>query len=212
VNPSTELILIRHGETLWNQQGRWQGHLDSELTATGLEQAEAVAGRLAGMALDGLYSSDLGRAYHTAERIASRAGLQAVAEPSLRERALGVFQGLTLAEIREGYAQEYEWFQARDPDRVIPGGESLNGRHRRVVKALQQIAGRHRGQRVAVVTHGGVLDSGFRHALGLSLIQRRRWVLYNGSLNTLLIQDGNWSVGTWGDVAHLSRTGTLDDY
>ncbi len=206
------LILIRHGETTWNEQGRWQGHLNSDLTAAGEQQAQAIGARLAGTTFDALYSSDLGRARQTAEAIASRTGRPIITEPGLRERALGVFEGLTTSEIRERFPLEYEGFQSRDPDHIIPEGESLRDKHERAVRTLERIAASHAGQTVVVVTHGGVLDSAFRHALGLALTQPRQWVLYNGSLNTFFVEDGAWKLGTWGDISHLRQTGTLDDY
>lgn len=208
----TEMIVIRHGETAWNAEARWQGHLDSQLSQAGLQQADALAGRLARTAFDVLYSSDLGRAYRTAERIALATGQRVISDAGLRERALGVFEGLTLTEIRERHPVDFSAFLSRDPEHVIPQGESLLAKHQRVLACMEGIASRHAGQRVVVVTHGGVLDSMFRHALGLSLDHPRRWVLYNASLNTFLVEEGHWSLGTWGDVSHLARTGTLDDY
>ncbi len=206
----TELILIRHGETIWNAQSRWQGHLDSDLTAAGLRQAEALAARLAGLGFDALYSSDLGRARRTAESISGRTGHEIVEHAGLRERGLGVFQGLTLEQIRERHPAEFGRFTARDPEFVIPGGESLLGKHERAVRCLEAIVQRHGDGRVVAVTHGGVLDSMFRHAQGLSLAVPRKWVLYNASVNTFLFKDDSWMLGTWGDVGHLERAGTLD--
>lgn len=208
----TELIIIRHGETAWNRESRWQGHRDSALTREGIEQAEALARRLARLDFAALYSSDLGRAQRTAERIERRTGKPVVLDAGLRERALGVFEGLTLAEIRERHPDEFAAFQARDPDHKIPGGESLRDKHARAIGCLERIAGGHAGGRVVVVTHGGVLDSIFRHALGLPLGHPRHWVLYNAALNTFFHQDGGWSLGTWGDTGHLAATDTLDDY
>lgn len=208
----TELILIRHGETAWNLQSRWQGHLDSELTPLGLHQARAVADRLARMEFAALYSSDLGRARRTAEEIAQKTGHEPILNTGLRERGLGVFQGLTLAEIREQHPSEYEGFRSRDPDHVIPAGESLRGKHDRAILAIESIVAQYSDKRVVVVTHGGVLDSAFRHAMGLPLTAARKWILYNGSLNTFFIDDGNWNLATWGDVSHLAKAGTLDDY
>lgn len=208
----TELILIRHGETIWNQENRWQGHLDSPLTSAGLQQAQAVAARLARVPLAALYSSDLGRACQAAAFITAAAGHAVITVPGLRERALGIFEGLTISEIKDRHPAEYERFASRDPEHVIPQGESLRAKHERAVRAIEQIVADHPDQRVAVVTHGGVLDSMFRFALGLSLSHTRRWVLFNGSLNTFFHQDGGWSLGTWGDTAHLGRTGSLDDY
>jgi len=209
---TTELILIRHGETVWNREGRWQGHLDSELTPVGLRQAEAVARRLARVDFVALYSSDLGRARRTAECIAAASGRPLQTDSGLRERALGVFQGLRLDEIHQRFPHEFERFRRRDPDHVIPEGESLRDKHERAVACLERIARTHAGNRVVIVTHGGVLDSAFRLALELPLSIPRRWVLYNGSLSTFFRDDNGWSLGTWGDISHLDHAGTLDDY
>ncbi len=208
----TELILIRHGETLWNREGRWQGHLNSDLTDVGLQQANALAERLAALEFAALYSSDLGRALQTAERIASRTHGEVIPEPLLRERKLGVLEGLTYAQIEAQFPAEFQHFKTRDPEHVIPDGESIRGKHERVAACVEALAHRHPGRRIVAVTHGGVIDSMFRHALDLPLTLPRRWALYNASLNTFIHADGRWMLGTWGDVSHLRQTGTLDDY
>lgn len=99
MSDTTRLIVVRHGETRANVEGRWQGHRDWPLTEVGVAQAEAVAQRLEGCGFSSLYSSDLGRALHTARIIANRSGHAIVADERLRERHLGVFQGLTRAEM-----------------------------------------------------------------------------------------------------------------
>src|SRR5215217_8566820 len=97
----TELILLRHGETEWNALGLLQGHRDSPLSAEGLRQADALAARLATVSFSALYSSDLGRALQTAGRIAARTGHQVHADARLRERGLGVLEGLTREEANQ---------------------------------------------------------------------------------------------------------------
>jgi probable phosphoglycerate mutase len=99
-----KLICIRHGETQWNVEGREMGQLDSPLTPLGLRQAEAIADRLGKLEFDALYSSDLGRAVQTAEAIASRCGRDIRLDAGLRERNMGIFQGLTLEEMRRGWS------------------------------------------------------------------------------------------------------------
>src|SRR5688500_9825999 len=111
----TRVIVVRHGETAWNNEKRWQGHLDSPLTAKGLSQAQALARRLSGERFSALYTSDLGRAYQTAQLIAAATGHSVVLDSRLRERKLGVFQGLTSEEIRAVHAEEYELYRIRDP-------------------------------------------------------------------------------------------------
>jgi probable phosphoglycerate mutase len=212
MNTSTELILIRHGETVWNLENRWQGHQDSDSSPLGLQQIRAVAERMAKVPFDALYTSDLPRAYRMAEAVAAITGRPMIGDPTLRERKLGIFEGLTLAEIREQHPAAFEGFISRDPHFVIPGGESLEAKHDRAVQAFERIVHRHPGQRVVLVTHGGILDSAFRLAVGLSRHVPRKWVLYNGSVNVITHRDGGWILNTWGDVSHLRQTGTLDDY
>ena len=209
---TTELIVVRHGETEWNAIGKQQGHLDSPLTETGLRQAGAIADALMARSFHVLYSSDLGRAYHTAERIAGKAGHEIIKEPALRERHLGVFQGLTMAEVAEKHPEAYAGFRSGDPDYVIPGGESERQRYERIVGCVERIAGNHVGKRVVIVTHGGALTSLFRRAVGLPLGTPRAFSLFNASINTFFVSEGLWKLGTWGDVSHLSGMPTADDW
>jgi len=208
----TEFIVIRHGETAWNAQSRIQGHLDSPLNEEGLGQALLVAERLAHEPFSTLYSSDLGRALQTVQPIADRTAHEVVREPRLRERHLGVFQGLTGAQCEQRYPQEYARFKLRDLDHVVPGGESVRRLFARVGSIFTDLALRHPGERVVVVTHGGVLDALHRFAAGIALEQPRDFPLYNASLNFILCQDQRWSVQRWGDISHLTRDATLDEF
>ena len=115
------LIAIRHGETEWNTQDREMGQLDSPLTSRGVRQAHAIAHRLSRVPFGALYSSDLGRAVATAGVIGERCGKQVRIAPGLRERHMGIFQGLTVAEMRERFPRERQ-----DYERV--GFEYSNGR------------------------------------------------------------------------------------
>ena len=110
-----KLIAIRHGETEWNAQGREMGQLDSALTERGIQQARLVAGRLNQAVFHALYSSDLGRAIQTAEIIAAKCQKQVQLDAGLRERHMGIFQGLTLAEMRERFPKERAEFERGDP-------------------------------------------------------------------------------------------------
>lgn len=211
MNP-TELIFIRHGETIWNLEKRWQGHLDSPLTPAGLMHGRAVAERLASLSFDALYSSDLPRARRMAEDISARTGKPIIHEPSYRERQYGVFEGRTMDDIRELFPQAHADYVARKPGFSIPESESVEAKHERISQAMGTTAQRHPGQRIVIVTHGGVIDSVFRIAVGLSLQFPRQWTLYNGSLNAVLFQDEKWMLGSWGDISHLSRTATPDYY
>jgi len=208
----TELIVVRHGETVWNAQGRQQGQLDSDLSPLGRRQAQAIADRLAAEKFEDLYSSDLGRAYRTAECIARKTGHQITTDRRLRERNMGIFEGLTISEIHQQYPDEYRRFLSGDPDYVIPGGESARQRHDRTTRCVDEIAPRYLGRSLVIVAHGGVLSGFFRHAVGIPLSVPRRYKLFNASINTFFIEDGTWTLATWGDIQHLTQIGTTDDW
>jgi 2,3-bisphosphoglycerate-dependent phosphoglycerate mutase len=209
--PTTELIIVRHGETHWNLDERMQGHSDSDLTSLGLRQAEAVAARLVGEKPRALHSSDLGRALQTAGVIARATGLAVVPDARLRERNMGLFQGLTFDEIRGRYPEDYRQFASRRPDYIIPYGESMQQCHDRVIDGLQAIADRSRGGRVVVVTHGGPLSAAFRHTVRLPVNAPRCWSLFNASISRFRVRADQWQLGTWGDLSHLDGLETLDD-
>jgi len=214
VEPSqpTELIVVRHGETLWNLDGRQQGHLDSPLSPLGVRQADAIAARLAEERFDALYSSDLGRARATAQRIAARTGHAVRVDERLRERHLGIIQGLTMSEFERLHPEEHARFNSGGADFRVPGGESIRQRHERVVACAEEIAARHPGQRVVIVTHGGVLSSLFRRAAGISVAAPRTFRLWNASINTFFVEGGKWALGVWGDISHLKGLPTADDF
>jgi len=209
VAADTHLIAIRHGETEWNSEGRYQGHLNSVLNREGLAQAQALGERLAAEPFDLLLSSDLGRALQTASAIAMRSGHEIVVEPRLRERRMGIFQGLTPDEVQARYPDEYARFKTRDPDYVIPGGESMRQLFERCVACVTELAQRHAGLTLATVTHGGVLAMLYRHVRAMPLDTPRDFPLHNTSVNRLLHRGGTWELRSWGDVAHLEHA--LDD-
>lgn len=202
---STQFIVIRHGETVWNTESRLQGHRDSPLTSLGLRQAEAIGERLAGERFDALYSSDIVRAMLTAEAIARTTGHTIKPDARLRERNYGIFEGLTTAEIAERFPDDYRRFLARESDYAIPEGESLAQKYGRVTACLDDLAVRMPGRRVVVVTHGGVLSDLLRRSMEIPVDRRLHFKLYNASLNTFFINDGQWILGTWGEIAHLRR-------
>ena len=200
----TQLIIVRHGQTQWNLKLIRQGHLDSPLTEMGLAQAKALGDRLARETFSALYSSDLGRAVQTAQMIAAATGHEIVTDPRLRERHLGIFQGLNGDELKEKYPEEYRLHRTMGPSYVIPGGESMRQQVERNVAYFNEIAEKHLGETIVVVTHGGVLSGFFRHALSIPLEAPRRFEFTNASLNVFTYEAGSWMLRTWGDVSHLS--------
>lgn len=152
----TTVLLIRHGQTSWNAAGRWQGHTDVPLNEVGREQARLLAERLVDWPIRALYSSDLKRAAETAVIVGDALGLEAVQEKAWRERHVGVFQGLTGEEIAEKHPEAWAALQ-RDVFVVPPGGESSEALYERATGALERLLTRHRGEVVAVVSHGGTM-------------------------------------------------------
>ena len=204
----TSLLIIRHGETVWNADHRFQGHGDSPLTENGRNQVAALGRRMKGIEFDSLISSDLGRTRETAAIIAGFTGHSVAVDSRLRERNYGVFEGLTLPEILERHSEVYDQFEADDPDYILPDGESHRQHYQRNVAFFEEsITGRF-GARVAIVAHGGVLDSVFRYVTGLPLERPRSYITSNASLT--IVSHGNfyrttrWVIETWCDTAHLN--------
>jgi len=157
--PTTELILIRHGESQWNVEGRWQGQADPPLSERGRTQARDAVERIAGLEPAALYTSNLCRAHETALILGRRIGLEPRIEPRLREFHVGVWSGLTKPEIERRWPGQYARFSFRELDFRPGGGESPRELMARVQAALDEIASRHSGLRVVMVSHGGVAKS-----------------------------------------------------
>jgi broad specificity phosphatase PhoE len=150
----TRLILIRHGETDWNVENRWQGQADVPLNANGRAQAHQVAERLKNDGLQAIYASDLERTRETARELTRVTGLEVRLDPRLREIHQGDWQGMLASEIETRYA----WFFQNRPDNLLesapPGGETIGQVQARVIAAIQDIVQAHPGGSVAVVSHG----------------------------------------------------------
>ncbi len=156
--PMRSLLLVRHGESRWNVEGRWQGWIDIELTDHGVAQARARARALeaTGHSFAAVASSDLVRAHRTAEILADHLGIgEHFVEPGLRERFGGDWQGLTTAEIHERFPVERDlWLRGELP--TPPGGESLEAMLERFDAALTALDAIAPPGPLLVVSHGGV--------------------------------------------------------
>ena len=202
---AVRIIAIRHGETAWNALGRIQGHTDIGLNDNGHAQAQQVAQALSGEALDAIYSSDLQRAWQTAQAIAAVTAAPLHAEPGLRERCFGSFEGSSFAQIAQQQPQAAELWRKRDVQFAPPdGGESLLQLQERIAAAVQRVAAAHIGGHIALVAHGGVLDMLYRLATRQHLQAPRTWQLPNAAINRLLWTPGHGlSLVGWGDTQHL---------
>ena len=199
----TEFIFIRHGETDWNRQQRFQGQIDVPLNAAGRGQAERLAARLASSPADALFASDLQRAQQTAQALAQAWNLRTNSVPALREQSFGILEGLEVAAVPSLHPELWEQWLTHQADFALPGGESLRQVHDRVLDAVRQMAESHPGRRLAVVTHGGVLDMLWRNAQRLPLHGRRDCAIPNTGINRLRWRDGQLEILNWADDAHL---------
>jgi probable phosphoglycerate mutase len=204
----TQLLLIRHGETAWNAEHRIQGQLDVPLSPLGVLQSARLAECLANEPIDAVYSSGQSRAWLTAAPLAARLGLEVVAEPRLRERSFGTFEGLTLDEIAARYPAEFKKWRERDPVWRPEGGESGQQLIDRVLSAVSDIGIKHPSQTVVLMSHGGVLDVVYRAARLLEWHAPREHQMLNAAVNRLTTSARPLllSIERWGDVAHLQES------
>jgi broad specificity phosphatase PhoE len=148
-----QIILVRHGQTDWNLQGRCQGSTDLDLNPSGVEQAETLALGLRQEKIHAIYSSHLNRALQTADRIRQYHRIDVIADEDLRELDHGHLEGLTFVEVRERYPEFIGRWRREPALLTVPGGESLTDVERRIWQAMQRIACSHSSETVLVVTH-----------------------------------------------------------
>jgi len=151
------LLLVRHAESVWNAEGRWQGQADPGLSGRGRVQAAELAGRLAAERIEIVVASDLERAAETARIVAAALGLVPHLDARLREHHVGAWSGLTHAEIATRWPEDYARFRAGDADLRPGGGESRRELAARAIRAAAELAAEHPDRRLAFVSHAGFL-------------------------------------------------------
>ena len=198
----TEIILIRHGETEWNSQQRMQGHSNSDLSSVGQAQIQALGQWMKNVPFDHIYSSDSLRAKQTAEAITQFSGHELQFDQRLREKNLGVFEGLTSEEARERHPEVFRLFKTAGSKYVIDEGESTQQLQDRALEIVDEIRIKHPEERVLLVTHGGFIRVVMKHSLGLSLETPTRFLIRNTGVFRLVWED-KWIVSQMGGVSHL---------
>jgi broad specificity phosphatase PhoE len=168
----TTLLLVRHGETDWNRDGRWQGGSDTSLNDLGREQAQALAEQLDG-SIDVVYSSDLARARETAEIVAAELGLEVRVDPRLRERSFGSWEGLTTSEIEDRFADSHRrWREGVGAG--ADDAETFEDFSARVNDFLADVLRLHPGENVLVISHGGSIRVIHALAAGVDYVRDHR--------------------------------------
>lgn len=205
----TQVFLVRHGETEWNVQRRIQGHSDSPLTRSGIDQAGQVAARLKNEGITHIIASDLGRTQQTAQLIADACGCDVISDPRLRELNMGI---LEKRQIHTLNAEEEGWRQSLlngAKEGRIPQGESLTELESRMRAALESTRDLPEGSRALLVSHGIALGCLIGSVMGLAPYAERRLRLRNCSLSVLEYQESPWLADGWvvetaGDTTHLT--------
>lgn len=164
---SLSLFLLRHGETSWNRESRYQGCKDIPLSQTGVVQAEEAARALAGRPLAAVYSSPLSRARQTAEAIAAPHGLRARADAAFREICHGRWEGLTTDEVRASFPDLYAQWRRAPETVTMPDGESILEVKKRVLEGLASLRASHDGEHICLVAHGAPVRLLILEALGM---------------------------------------------
>jgi uncharacterized phosphatase len=186
---STTILLVRHGETDWNRERRFQGHADRPLNELGRRQAGELADVLRRERLDAVYTSPLRRASETAAIVAERLGLEAEELDALREIDVGAWQGLTIDEIKVRFpeASSVDWRWGWE------GGETYEELAARVIPALFDLPRRHPGGTILGVTHAGPIRAALAAATGLSHEESRARIgpLGNCTVHRFAVRDGN---------------------
>jgi broad specificity phosphatase PhoE len=170
----TTLLLVRHGETDWNRDGRWQGGSDTSLNDVGREQARALADRLDGD-IAAVYSSDLARARETADIVAAKLDLAVQIDPRLRERGFGSWEGLTMTEIEERFADAHRRWQAGE-GAGADDAETFEEFFDRVSDFLADVLRLHPEEEVLVISHGGSIRVIHALAAGLDYVRDHRLI------------------------------------
>ncbi len=201
------LYLVRHGETAWNAEMKFQGHSNVPLSDRGREQARLLAKRLSKNKIAAFYASDLQRAYETASILAEPHGLAVEPLSALREMNFGAWEGLTFHEIKEKCGELVECWWNDPLNTCVPDGENLRDLARRVNEAVGWITQRYRdGQEVVVVSHGGPIRVVIATVLGMDLNFYWRLRLDNACLNIIDFRDFNKAVLVLlNDRSHLEK-------
>lgn len=201
----TKIFLIRHGQSEWNSLNKVQGQQNTILTDLGKKQALCLGDRLIDANIDIIYTSDLIRAYNTAEIISKRINKPLVANESIREINFGLWEGLTIQELQTKYKNEYfTWL--KEPDKLnIEGLENLMTLQKRAMKYVNEILLENNGKNIAIVSHGAILKTIILGLLGIDISHYKNITLSNVSLSIIECRDFNNVLVLFNDISHLKE-------
>jgi alpha-ribazole phosphatase len=204
------LLLVRHGLTEWNSQGRIQGHTETQLSEVGLRQAEALGRRLASQRIDAIYASHLKRAVATAEAIAQHHDLPVQVEPRLCEANYGAWEGCTMAELHDLDPERAAAWLSEPTLVAPPGGETLEQMAERAASLLDELCERPSHERIVLVGHGGSLRALLCEALQVPQGYSRRFRIGTASLSVVELSPKRCVLSLFNDRHHLADDGSGD--
>ena len=199
----TKFILVRHGQTAWNNLGRYQGHTDVPLSEEGYAQAEKLAANFPVKDVSAIYSSDLSRAMVTAEKIAAQFHLPVQQSENLRELNFGRWEGLTYSEIVKKDESLWQAFWKNPGEVRVPEGENFSDLEKRVMGKVKAIAADHDGETVVLVAHGAVIRTIICSALHAPLKYVWSIRVYNTALSIVTTEEDVSYVDLVNSTAHL---------
>jgi broad specificity phosphatase PhoE len=190
-----QIVLVRHGATDWNLQGRCQGSTDRDLSDVGIRQADQIAELLSEQEINAIYSSSLRRAQQTAERISQPHKLPVLIEEDVRELDHGELEGLTFNEIKANYADFLVRWRSEPAEICVPGGERLADVAERAWNGLNQIVQRHAdAERILVVSHNFPILGIVCRVSGTHLNEYRTFHLDPCGITRLKYNGGDWDL------------------
>lgn len=199
------LILVRHGETLWNELRRFQGFSDIELSPKGLEQARSLAESLKKESLEAIYSSSLLRARQTAAEIARYHDCPLVCEEGLKELNQGDLEGLTVEDLKQKYADFYTHWICQPESIQLPRGESLGELQQRTWASMEKIIMKHPEGTVVAVAHSFVNLTILCRVLEIPLAHFRRFRQDAAAKNIIEFSERGPVLRCWNDICHLNE-------
>ena len=199
----TRILLVRHGETTWNQQGRYQGQVDTPLSERGWAQGRQLAKALSVVKLDACYASPLSRAFNTAKLCAELHGLDVTTDERLLEIAHGEWEGMLADEVEQQWPELlYKW-RTTVVDAPMPGGEAIDEVADRSMEAFNDIARDNEGKTVLVAAHDAVNKAVVCRVMGTDLSHFWQVKQDNTCINVLEWQNGVWRLVLLNSTLHM---------
>jgi len=203
----TRIILIRHGQTQWNERERFRGRADLDLTDLGVRQSHITAEAVAKWPVSALYSSPLPRAMHTAQILAHRLQVPVQPLPGIIDVDYGQWQGLSVAEVAARYSELFEVWRTKPHLVTFPGGEGVEAVRLRAKAAMEEVAQQHLNQTIALVSHVVVCRLLVLSVLGLDSSYFWRVEQNLCAINIFEVRDGYFVAALLNDTCHLKRAG-----